>query len=63
MSYYVPDAPLEPPITDLEEAFTCVICEGPIYVGEDYYDIPGVGKCCEECISDCHRSCAEKEER
>lgn len=43
------------------EAFTCALCDNAVYVGEDYYDIPGVGKCCESCIKDCHRYEAEDE--
>jgi hypothetical protein len=43
------------------EAFKCELCGDPIYVGEDYYNIPGVGKCCEGCIAECHEYDAEDE--
>ena len=31
-------------------AFRCTICGGEIYEGEDYYDVPRLGKCCRSCI-------------
>ena len=31
-------------------AFRCTICGGEIYEGEDYYDVPRLGKCCRDCI-------------
>lgn len=42
-------------------AFKCELCDEAIYVGEEYYDIPGVGKCCKGCIDDCHEDEAEDE--
>lgn len=60
MSYYnLPDRNLEPPESNARKAFTCELCEDSIYEGEDYYDIPGVGVCCEKCIDDCKRYDAE----
>lgn len=60
MNYYdIPDAPLEPPEDRRRKVFICPICEEPIYEGEDYYDIPELGPCCEECISDAKRYDAE----
>lgn len=42
-------------------AFHCELCDEEIYVGDEYYDIPAVGKCCTSCIDDCHRYDAEDE--
>ena len=42
-------------------AFKCELCDEAIYVGDDYYDIPGVGYCCTKCIDDCKRYEAEDE--
>lgn len=44
-----------------KEAFKCELCDEAIYVGEEYYDIPGAGKCCKGCIDDCHHYEAEDE--
>ena len=44
-----------------KEAFKCKLCGDPIYVGEEYYDIPNVGYCCVGCIKDCHCYDAEDE--
>lgn len=58
MSYYnVPERPLDPPEDRI--AFECEICGGDIYEGEEYYDIPDLGKCCANCINDAHRYDAE----
>lgn len=43
-------------------AFKCNICNDPVYVGDEYYDIPQVGKCCKDCIDDCHHYDAEDED-
>ena len=60
MSYYVPDQPLDPPDEpELRKSFTCELCNNAIYEGEDYYDIPGIGVCCEDCIDTCKRYDAE----
>ena len=59
MSYYVPDYNLEPPEPDARVVFKCKICDEPIYEGNDYYQIPGMGPCCEECIDDARRYDAE----
>ena len=48
-------------MSDNKQAFTCALCDEAIYVGEEYYDIPGVGKCCTSCIADCHYDEAEDE--
>lgn len=42
-------------------AFTCAICGEAVYVGEDYYDLPELGKCHEDCVKDCKRYEAEDE--
>jgi hypothetical protein len=47
-------------MSDNKEAFTCALCDEAIYVGEDYYDIPNLGKCCTSCINDC--KCYEAED-
>ena len=57
--YHIPERPLDPP--EDRVAFECEICEGDIYEGEEYYDIPGLGKCCTNCISDAHHYDAEAE--
>lgn len=60
MSYYnVPDRPLEPPADTRSRVYGCAICNAEILEGDDYYDIPGLGPCCEECIDDAKRLCAE----
>lgn len=59
---YVPDLPLTPPEPEWVIAFSCAICNEPVYEGEDYYEIPELGKCCEDCIRDCKCYCAEREE-
>ena len=56
MNYYnMPERPLDPPEPRLRKAFICSICDEAIYEGSDYYQIPGLGPCCEECIGDCRR--------
>lgn len=55
----MPERPLEPPEIEIRAAFTCAICEGDIYEGEDYYKIPDLGECCENCIDECKRYDAE----
>ncbi len=53
MSYFdLPDRNLEPPEDRRRVVFRCAICEGPIREHDDYYDIPGLGPCCEECIEE-----------
>jgi hypothetical protein len=60
MSYFnIPERPIEPPESTLRVAFECAICEKSIYEGDDYYNIPDLGNCCEECIDDCKRYSAE----
>ena len=55
------ERPIDPPEPSARVAFSCAICDEAIYVGEDYYDIPGVGKCCVGCIDDCKHYDAEDE--
>lgn len=62
MSYYdIPERPLDPPEDDRAVVYRCRICEGKIREGDDYYDVPELGPCCEECIRESHRGCAELE--
>ena len=42
-------------------AFRCELCDNEVFVGDEYYNIPGVGKCCTSCIDDCHQYDAEDE--
>ena len=50
--YNVPERPLDPPEDNRGIVFRCEICEEPIREGDDYYDIPDLGPCCEKCISE-----------
>ena len=43
------------------KAFTCALCDNAVYVGDDYYEIPNLGKCCTSCIDDCKQYDAEDE--
>lgn len=53
MSYYdIPERRLDPPEDTRERAYSCAICGEDILEGDDYYDISGLGPCCETCISD-----------
>lgn len=49
MYYYPEDNHLIPVEPEEEHVFICDACGGPIYEGENYYDIDG-DKWCEECI-------------
>lgn len=54
MSYFdVPDYRLDPPEDKRKRVYRCAICGDDILEGDDYYDIPKLGKCCEACIDDC----------
>jgi hypothetical protein len=59
MSIHVPDYKLEPPEDTRKEVYHCTICDEPIYEGDDYYNIPGLGPCCETCIDESKRYDAE----
>lgn len=62
MSYYdIPERRLDPPEDTRKVVYRCAICKEPIYVGDDYYDIDGLGICCEECIKASRRYDAELE--
>jgi hypothetical protein len=62
MNYYdIPERRLDPPEYTRKEVYHCRICDGDILEGDDYYDIPGLGPCCEECIADAKRYEAELE--
>ena len=53
----IPERNLNPP--EPKVAFTCELCEDDICLGDEYYDIPGLGKCCTNCIDDAHKYDAE----
>lgn len=59
----IPERNLNPPEDTRRVAYSCELCEEPIYEGDDYYDIDGIGRCCEECIEGSKRLCAEVDER
>jgi hypothetical protein len=61
MSYYdIPERRLDPPDEDEPQVvYTCELCGHDILEGDDYYDLPDVGPCCEECIIKARRFCAE----
>lgn len=60
MSYYdIPERPLDPPEDTRKCVYRCAICEDPILEGDDYYEIPSLGPCCEKCIEDSRRHDAE----
>ena len=60
MSYYdIPERPLEPPESKRKRVFICAICTDDILEGDDYFQIPDLGPCCETCIEDSKRYDAE----
>lgn len=60
MSYFdIPERPLDPPEDRRARVYRCAICGEDILEGDDYYNIPGLGPCCEPCIDDAHRYEAE----
>lgn len=62
MSYpFTPERPLDPPEDTRKPVYKCPLCGWGIYEGEDYYDIPGLGPCCETCISDAKCYDAERD--
>lgn len=64
MSYYnrMPEAPINPPEDTRKRVYRCAICREAILEGDEYYDIPGLGPCCETCIDDAHHYDAELDE-
>lgn len=42
-------------------AFTCEVCGGDIYVGEEYYYLEPIGHICVDCMGYAHRYDAEPE--
>ena len=62
MSYYnIPERPLDPPEPKAREVYRCAMCGCVIYEGDEYWDIPGYGQCCETCIDEAHHYDAEIE--
>lgn len=60
MSFYdVPERPLDPPEDKRKRVYSCAICGWPILEGDDYYEIPELGPCCETCITEARRYGAE----
>lgn len=59
MSYRIPEPNLEPPEDSRTVVYHCELCEEPIREGDDYYDIPSLGTCCEGCIRKSKRYDAE----
>lgn len=59
MNYNIPERPLTPPEDTRKMVFRCAICEDPIREGDDYYQVPDLGPCCEECIEESRRYDAE----
>lgn len=51
---HVPELPLEPPEDRRPVYATCQVCEEPIRAGDDAWNIPNFGYCCERCIDDAH---------
>lgn len=60
--FNIPEPPIDPPEDKRKRVYSCAICDGEILEGEDYYDIPGLGPCCEECIEGAKCYDAELEE-
>lgn len=53
MNYYdIPERPLDPPEDKRKRVYSCAICNEDILEGDDYYDVPTLGPCCETCIED-----------
>lgn len=54
--YYasIPERPLTPPEDDREIVCSCAICGEDLLEGDEYYDLPKLGICCEHCVEDCH---------
>lgn len=50
---------LNPPEDTRKEVYSCAICDEPIREGDEYYDIPDYGKCCTDCMNNCHHYDAE----
>jgi hypothetical protein len=57
--YNIPERPLDPPEDTRKRVYSCAICGEEILEGDDYYDIPELGPCCEECIKTSKRYGAE----
>ena len=60
-AFDLPERPLDPPEDRRARVFRCAICNEGIMEGDDYYEIPGLGACCEDCIDAAKRYDAEPE--
>lgn len=49
-----PERPLEPPEDKRPVFAICPICDDEIRAGDEAWDIPNYGYCCERCIKDAH---------
>lgn len=58
---FTPERPLDPPEDTRKTVYKCPLCGWGIYEGDDYYDIPGLGPCCETCITEARCYDAEPE--
>ena len=57
-----PERSLDPPESRRRKAYKCALCDARILEGDDYYDIPDLGICCEDCIEDFKRYGADPDE-
>jgi hypothetical protein len=55
----LPEPYLDPPEDTRRVVYVCALCEEPVYEGDDYYKITGLGVCCTNCIDDAHHYDAE----
>ena len=55
----IPERDLNPPEDRRETVYRCMICDDPIREGDDYYEVPGFGPCCEGCIEESKKYDAE----
>lgn len=61
MNYNIPERPLDPPEDKRKRVYSCAICGDAIKEGDDYYEIPKLGPCCEGCIKESKRYEAERD--
>lgn len=53
------EMPVNPPEDRRKAVYSCAICGWGIFEGDDYYDLPKLGTCCETCISEAKKYGAE----
>lgn len=54
--YQYPDAQINPPEDRRKVRYHCKICNGPIRVGDPFYDIHNFGVCCTDCVEESYDS-------